>query len=190
MFSLKSLLISVFVAAVYIAGFLYASAIWASVIVTVTLGLLAGALVAIYLVPERRSFLVPAVLVGVLYGLAAFVQPLGLHDSLITTRMFFELWYADKGEAADSLLNNFATAGTEFDKANVYTLISSEVLMMGGFIPAEVMGNFWPLQRIGHCSVAIVVAVVAGLVGSYVGRRTARTVSPNRWTRTLRSTAG
>ncbi len=94
MFSLKSLLLAVLVAAVFIVALLNRSPIWASVIVTMTVLLLAVALVGIYLLPDKRPFLVCAVIVGLVYGAAAFVRPLGLWESLLSTRVLHDAWFS------------------------------------------------------------------------------------------------
>jgi hypothetical protein len=36
------------------------------------------------------------------------------------------------------------------------------------FLTAETMTSFWSFQQMGHCAVAVLLAAVAGLVGSYV----------------------
>jgi len=90
MFSLRALLLAVLVSAVFVAAFLNSSSIWASVVVMLTLLLLIAALLSLYLCPDRRPFLICALIAGVTYGAAAFVRPLGFYDSLITTRLLFE----------------------------------------------------------------------------------------------------
>ena len=72
-FSLKSLLLSVLVAAVFIVAFLNSSFVWASIVVTLTLLLLMAAVVSSYRLPQTRPMLVCAAIVGISYGAAAFV---------------------------------------------------------------------------------------------------------------------
>ncbi len=86
MFSLRTLLFSVVIAAAYIAAFVNRSEVWAGVSVSVARVLLGYGLFAIYMFPERRAFFVPAVMIGVLYSSVALMRPLGLNASLVTTR--------------------------------------------------------------------------------------------------------
>jgi hypothetical protein len=167
MFSLKSLFLVILVAAVFVAAFLNWSPLWSSVVVMLTLLLLIAALLSLYLCPDRRPFLICALIAGVTYGAAAFVRPLGLYDSLITTRLLFEWWHADDREGIDEFLDNSGMPNSD----NLYAVLTYETPMMESFIPAHVGGDFRALQRIGHCAVALILAVIAGLVGSYVARR-------------------
>jgi hypothetical protein len=166
MFSLRAMLLAVVIAAVFVAAFVYSSEVSAGVSVTLALALLVCGFVAIYLFPERRAFLVPAVIVGVTYGSAAFIQPLGLNRSLVTTRLLFEWWYA----ASDAdLPQAFTSAGvTVMDKDTIYASLMDFGYYEG---TSDVINDYDILQRIGHSSVAVVLAVIAGLVGSYVVRR-------------------
>jgi hypothetical protein len=168
-FSLKSLLLSVLVAAVFIVAFLNASPILASVIVTLTVALLVCALVSIYLFPERRPFFVCAVVAGVTYAALAFVRPLGLHDSLITTRILFEWWCEDSQQAITDFASSLGVSGS--DKVNMYNLLTAEFISLRSQLPEVEGGRLWSILRIGHCAVALILAVIAGLVVSAVARR-------------------
>ncbi len=174
MFSLKSLLLATAVAAVFVAAFLNSSSIWASVIVMLTLLLLIATLLSIYLLPNRRPFLICALIAGVTYGAAAFVRPLGLYDSLLTTRLLFEWWYAGNPEGIEDFFNNNGRT----DRDNLYSVLTYDS-PIEAFIPPESGSDFRALQRIGHCAVALFLAVIAGLVGSYVARRRELNARPN-----------
>jgi hypothetical protein len=177
MFSLKSLLIAVLVAAVFVAAFLNRSEVWAGVAVSVALVLLGCGLFSIYMFPERRAFFVPAVMIGVLYGSAGLIRPLGLNTSLVTTRLMFEWWYWRDDEAVTEAARNqgdldvvvIDSRPKDMDKDTAYTVITSDVFYGSDERLAE-----WPnLQRIGHSAIALILAVIAGLVGSYVARKRA-----------------
>jgi hypothetical protein len=161
MFSLKSLLTSVLVAAVFIVAFLNSSPMWASVIVTLTVLLLVAASVSSYLFPDKRPFLACALITGLIYGGAAFVRPLGLQDSLITTQVFYERWYSGRDFPART--------EPDFDKPSLFLLIS--LPFKDTYVPKYVYEGFWESQRIGHCATALTLAVIAGLAGSYVARK-------------------
>ncbi len=119
---------------------------------------------------SRRAFFVPAVMIGLLYGSVALVRPLGLHGSLVTTRLMFEWWYS--GNKSD--INQYVI-GTNFADADVtgevvYSILTNPVTEMYG--PNQtILDEFGVIQRIGHCAVALSLAVIAGLVGSYVARK-------------------
>jgi len=161
MFSLRSLLLATAVAAVFIVAFLNRSPIWASVIVTMTMLLLAVALVGIYLLPDKRPFLVCAVIVGLVYSAAAFVRPLGLWESLLSTRVLHHLWFNRDVGAAES----------EEDRSEVFLMLSDDRAMYGTGSNEELRRIWRDFMRTGHCAVALILAVIAGLVGSYVARR-------------------
>jgi hypothetical protein len=166
MFSLKSLLLAVLVAAVCVAALIKGSALWASVVFTMALILLMCGLAAIYLEPEKRSFCVPACIAGIVYGLAAFCQPLGFQTGLTTDYLFFELWYTEE------MKEHFFAQGVPVESNDyVYDMLSNDLLVEPLlFQGAKTTNSFRLLQRIGHSTIAIGVAVVAGLVGSYVAR--------------------
>jgi hypothetical protein len=153
MFSIKALLIATAVAAGFIVAFLDRSEAWASVIVTLTIALLAAAAMGIYLAPERRPFLICAVIVGVIYGSIALIRPLGLSPSLVTSRLLFRIWYPE-----------------QLNVAYAYWLFT-DAPEPGSLLTAETLTAFRSFQQIGHCAVAVVLAVIGGLIGSYVARR-------------------
>ncbi len=111
-FSLKSLLLSVLVAAVFIVAFLNSSFVWASIVVTLTLLLLMAAVVSSYLLPQTRPMLVCAAIVGISYGAAAFVSPLGLWDSLVSSILLYDVWYEVNQEELNQYLSRTASSDT------------------------------------------------------------------------------
>jgi hypothetical protein len=157
MFSIRSLLIATALAAIFVVAFLDRSEAWASIIVTLTILLLAAAGMAIYLVPSRRPFLICAVTMGVTYGSIALIRPLGLSHSLVTSRVLFGIWYSEQ-------------QGNLTDVAYAYWLFI-DAPDPGSLLTAETMTAFRSFQQIGHCAVAVMLAVIAGLLGSYVARR-------------------
>ena len=176
MFSLRTLLFSVVIAAAYIAAFVNRSEVWAGVSVSVALVLLGYGLFAIYMFPERRAFFVPAVMIGVLYSSVALMRPLGLNASLVTTRLLFELWYSPDRPM------DFANATTRasiqpFDKELAYSILTSAATDL--YYVEPLRDEFRVLQRIGHSTIAVVLAVIAGLAGSYVARRRDLKARPN-----------
>ncbi len=167
MFSLKTMLLAVVVAAIIAAACVYRTPAWAGVVVAMALGLLIYGLSAIYLAPSKRSFFVPACIAGAVYGLAAFCQLLGFQEGLPTNRLLFELWYT---EDVQSQLKNQGNP-IEF-KDSAYTFLSNDFFMLPLVYEGPAVTNtFRVLQQIGHAAFAIGVAVIAGLVGSYVTRR-------------------
>jgi hypothetical protein len=169
MFSLKSLLLAVLVAAVFVVAFIKYSPFWASVIVMLTVLLLASALISIYLIPNNRPFLVCAVIMGVVYGTVALIRPLGLSNQLITTHLLYDWYFFDKGaeikmQIRDTLVPNATDE-------SVYWLLAYDLPHVGTHLTAHLIGAFRSLQYIGHCAIALILAVIAGLVGSYVARR-------------------
>jgi hypothetical protein len=171
MFSLRTLLLAVVVAAVFIVAFPNSSPIWSCVVVTLTLLLLVAALVGIYLFPDKRPFLVCAVIAGVVYGAAALIEPLGIQDSLITTRLHFEFWY-------DPRVSVIPPDARDLGKETIYQLLF-ERSVTTTFLPVGSAREFHSFNRIGHCAVALILAVIAGLVGSYVARRRVHHVGSN-----------
>jgi hypothetical protein len=175
MFSLRAMLLAVVVAAVFIAAFVNRSEVWSGVAVSVALVLLGCGLFSIYVFPDRRAFFVPAVLIGVLYGSVALIRPLGLNTSLVTTRLMFEWWYWRDEEAVTEAARNqgildmgvIESRPQDMDKDTAYAVITNDV-----FYGSDVRLAEWPnLQRIGHSAIALILAVIAGLVGSYVARK-------------------
>ena len=138
---------------------------WASIILTLNMLLLAAAGMAIYLVPSRRPFLICAVIMGVIYGSIALVRPLGLSHSLVTSRVLFGIWYPEQQG------NIGGTTGVPTkDMAYGYWLLT-EAPNPDSFLTADVITSFRSFQQIGHCAVAVILATFAGLIGSYVARR-------------------
>jgi hypothetical protein len=163
MFSIKSLLIATAVAAVFTVALLERSEAWASIIVTLSVLLLAAAAMAIYLSPERRPFLICAVIVGVIYGSVALIRPLGLSHLLVTSRLLFGIWHSEPTT----------------EMAQLYWVLT-EAPHPESFLTAETMASFWSFQQIGHCAVAVLLAALAGLIGSYlVSRREFNTSAGN-----------
>jgi len=167
MFSLRTMLLAVMVAAICAAGFVYRTPMWASIVVTMALGFLVFGLAAIYFLPEKRAFFVPACLAGIVYGAAAFCQPLGLQAGLTTNRLLFEAWYSEEMHV------EFTGLGLSIDDKDVaYTMLSNDSMMLPMiFEGAEFTNSFRFVQQVGHATIAIVLAVGAGLIGSYVERK-------------------
>jgi hypothetical protein len=163
------MMLAVLVVAVFIVAFLNASPIWASVIVTLTLLLLAIALMSIYLLPSKRPFLTCAVIMGTVYGSAAFVRPLGFYSSLLTTRIMFEQWYTTHQDDIYAWTVGTHTSLNIQDKEVLFSCVTEYAIVEG------ILGDCTAVQRIGHCAIALSLAVIAGLVGSYVARKRAGT---------------
>jgi hypothetical protein len=88
MFSLKSLLFIVAVAALGAAGLIYRTQWWASALVALTLGVLVLAICRAWFVPAGRTFWGSFALVGALYLVIVSYQPLQeLHYNLPTTQV-------------------------------------------------------------------------------------------------------
>jgi hypothetical protein len=88
MFSLKSLLFIVAVAALGAAGLIYRTQLWASALVALTLGVLVQAVCRAWFVRAGRTFWGPFALVGALYLVIVSYQPLQeLHYNLPTTQV-------------------------------------------------------------------------------------------------------
>jgi hypothetical protein len=163
------MLVAVAVAAVFVVAFLNSSPLWSSVIVTLTLFILAIAAISIYLYPNARPFLICALMMGLIYLAAAFVRPLGFSDSLITTHAIFEWWYVGQAEDIQRWIVDPGSRGGT--KGAVFTLLNYEAAYFDDQGPAGVLAHFQACQRIGHCAVALILAVIAGLIGSYVARK-------------------
>ncbi len=186
MFSLRTMLLAVVVAAVCVAGLIFQTSLWANTVATLALALLAYGLVAIYMCPEQRSFYVPACIIGSLYLVASLCVPLGLRGALITDRLLFESWNGKDGVievlsrfnpviVADARPNGTSSKknpdAVVTDDAAYGILQDMEAIQI--YIP-EVWGravHFQSLQKVAHSTIAIVLAVGAGLIGSYVARR-------------------
>jgi hypothetical protein len=88
MFSLKSLLFIVAVAALGAAGLVYRNQVWASTLVGLTLGILLFAVLSAWLSANRRLFWGPFALIGVVYLAIVSLPPLvELHYNLPTTQL-------------------------------------------------------------------------------------------------------
>jgi hypothetical protein len=88
MFSLKSLLFMVTLAALGAAGLVYRNDLWASAIVAITLGLLLFAGSYAWFGPKARTFWGPFALTGTAYLAIVSLQPLQeLHYNLPTTQL-------------------------------------------------------------------------------------------------------
>jgi hypothetical protein len=166
MFSLKSLLLAVLVAAVFVVAFLNSSPIWASVIVTLTILVLIGLLIAVYLVPAQRPFLVCASIMGALYLGLALCRPLGVSELLVTTRLMFNWWLIGNESEVDKYL--IETGFQTGERQIAYKMLTKDF-----YLPSDASIAFGAFQAIGHCAVALILAVIAGLVGSYVARQRA-----------------
>ena len=177
MFSLKSLLLATAVAAVFIVAFLNRSPIWASVIVTLTVLSLIAAAVSIYLFPAKLPFVVCAVIAGVGYGGIALIRPLGLWHSLTTSHLLFEWWLKLARDEYAVLLA--AAGGPIYNEAALYWSLAGELPEAANVLSNKAITSFRSLQQIGHCAIALILAVIAGLVGSYVARRRDVHARPN-----------
>ncbi len=171
MFSLRSLLLATAVAAVFVVAFLNSSPIWTSLIFTLTILLLIAALASSYLVREKRPFLVCAMIAGVIYGSVALIGPLGLSRSLLISRFFFGLWLSQHDEVVAMVPPK--------EREVVYRLLIEDSDSVGQYLTADQSREFRSFLQIGHCAAALILAVIAGLVGSYVARRRDFDARPN-----------
>jgi hypothetical protein len=88
MFSLKSLLLIVAVAAIGTAGLIHRTQLWASALLAITLGVVLLAACRAWFVPKTRAFWGPFALTGAVYLAIVSLQPLvELHYNLPTTQL-------------------------------------------------------------------------------------------------------
>ncbi len=125
-----------------------------------TVLLLAVALVGIYLLPDKRPFLVCAVIVGLVYGAAAFVRPLGLWVLFLSMRVLHDVWFS----------RDVGPAESPEDRSEVFLMLSDDRTMHGTGSNGELSRVWRDFMRTGHCVIALILAVIAGLVGPYVAR--------------------
>ena len=173
MFSLRALFLSIAFASVCIGGFVFQTAVWASVVLTMALGLLIYGVAASYILPDKRSFFVPACAAGIIYALAAFCQPLGVRDGLITHRLLFDWWCV---QHSDEMGQVFRSLNAEYpDRELAYSVLSKNVETIP-MIPSisQLAVNVRSLEQIGHSTIAILLSVVTGVICSYVARKRLR----------------
>src|SRR5687767_11057244 len=88
MFSLKSLLLIVAVAALGMAGLIHRTQLWASTLLAITLVVVLLAVCRAWFVPKSRAFWGPLAVTGVAYLSIVSLQPLvELHYNLPTTQL-------------------------------------------------------------------------------------------------------
>ena len=172
MFSLRTLFVAMAIAAICIAGLVQRTPLWANIVVTLTLCLLGYGLIAIYLSPSKRPFFVPAVIAGCLYGAAAYWQP----PSLVTDGLLFSWWYSDNSVSVDKLFRKVSEM--PWNMAVMSAVLSDKPERIAPYLNSFGVLDLLPIQaslrshrQIGHSTIAIVLAVCAGLVGSYVARQ-------------------
>jgi hypothetical protein len=156
MFSLRSLFLIVAVAGLGAAAFVYPTGLWASVIVTVTLGVFVFALLRIYSHPERRMLWVPTAVIGWFCVALWLWQPVAIREYLPTTRIVFALWESQFGSVS---ADPFGNAGNElfFISALNFTVVQTDPKV----IALRVM---W---TVSHCLFALVIAFGGGAIYSW-----------------------
>jgi hypothetical protein len=93
MFSLRTLLIAIAVAALGIAAIVNRTPLWASAFVTLTIALILAATVLAILRPTHRAFWAPTAIVGIAYTLTVYCDPLrDLHYQLLSTQITINGW--------------------------------------------------------------------------------------------------
>jgi hypothetical protein len=93
MFSLRTLLIAIAVAALGIAAIVNRTPLWASAFVTLTVALILAATVLAILRPCQRAFWMPVAIVGLGYTGIIYIDLLqDLHHLLVTTRLTAAGW--------------------------------------------------------------------------------------------------
>jgi hypothetical protein len=180
------MLLAVVVAAVCIAGLIQRTSLWANAVATLAFALLAYGLVAIYMLPEKRSFYVPACIVGSLYLLVSLCVPLGLRGALVTDRLIFEWWNGKDGVV--EMLSRFdpvivADASVRSSKTNPDAVVADDaayaILQDAESIQVYIpelwakAADFQSLEKVVHSAIAIALGVSVGMICSYVARKRA-----------------
>jgi hypothetical protein len=167
MFTLRSLLLAVSIAAIGAAALINGTASWASVVIAVTLGIFAFGLLRVYSHPSTRHLWVSVSIIGWLYLVVSFFQPLSMREYLPTSRIVWAVWYpyrvSELNVSEDAYLYN------EF----LYRYIITDT---GGFAVEEqyhYLNEFRSICTAAHCLTALFLAFVGGGLYSWSLRRKA-----------------
>jgi hypothetical protein len=163
MFTLRTLLLVVMIAALGAGAVMYRSPIVSSLIVSLTVFVLAVFTLRIWSRPTQRSFSVPAALFGWLYFALAFVQPLSMRPHLVTSRLIFEGWFRF------SFSENYEAFEHEgFKEAMYESLIGkgTEVWTPSG--RTQTVFELWRIYAMLQALISLAVAIMAGAVCHYV----------------------
>ena len=170
MFSLRSLLLAVCIAAIGAAALINGTFWWTSAIVSLTLCMFTFGLLRVYSHPEKRRFWVPTSLIGWLYLVAALFQPLELSQYLPTSRITWAVWYPYR--EAEFEISGDPDYMPEF----LYRILIND----GGY-GADLDGHYeYEFQNIAttaHCLTALFLAFVGGASYSWSLGRKARPAS-------------
>ena len=153
----------------FVAAFLYRTPLWASVVVTATVGLLIVVSSHFCLVRRNRPFTLTFLVTGWLYLAVSFLPFLSqVHRFLFPTRLLGDVWLS-----LTRVPNR--TPGIKIGEMNT-TVDDSASAIDAAVEPFHwVNGNYYLELRsffyIGDCVAAILLATLAGVIGSYCVRR-------------------
>jgi hypothetical protein len=174
MFSLRTLLIAVAIAAIGAVGLTTRNVWWASVMSTLTLVAL---LVAVVMAikgngPTRSTALTFSVCVGTYLGITLS----GLFDiyasSLLTSRLLTNVWNATGEEPPQSLGPNSSLIEELASEELALTRVNLSILGFGGI--AEVRTYFLQIRAfyvVGHCLWALLFGFLGACLATYLHRR-------------------
>jgi hypothetical protein len=168
-FSIQGLFALIAVAAVFMGALTYRTPLWASIVVTVTLGVFTVPTCRLLLNRSPRAFTLGFCLTGWLYLAVVFIPFLSeVHRSLLTTRCLGYVWESLKvGERSAGFIEIGGVRFQDLDGQLAVEAAIAPFQPIHGDYYSELRSYFY----VGECLSAIVLATLTGVVASYGARR-------------------
>jgi hypothetical protein len=166
MYSLRSLLLIVGVAALGSAALIYRTSFWACLIVSLTLGIFLFGSLRIYSDPPKRPFWIPCLLVGLPYLAIALVGVLEIDKHLITSRFIFQIWYAGADpELAAKWGAAYLQGPSDFEETFYYFVLPSGAMTWDiGLVEQSVVHEFRRVYAVAQSLIALGLGALVGAV--------------------------
>jgi hypothetical protein len=169
-FSLRWLFGAIALASLFAAAFMHRTPLWASVIVTATLGLLVIVSSHCVLVPRNRPFTLTFLLAGWGYIAVIFLPFLSqTHRLLLPTRLLGAFWISSPRDRPGS--TQIKIGDTNTGVGDAADAINAAVEPFNWVNKSYYYSDLRSFFYIGDCISAILIAFLLGIIASYcVGR--------------------